>query len=139
MCDYEIVNVFPHDTKAFTQGLIFDEGFLYESTGLRGKSTLRKIEAVTGKIIEIHHLPGRYFGEGLTLWQGKLVQLTWQSGDGFSYEKKSLRKLNTFRHNSETWGITNVGSHFIVSDGTATLRFIDPDTYLDVRKIEVRD
>ena len=135
----EILNVYPHDPEAFTQGLIFDEGFLCESTGLRGKSTLRKVELKTGKILKIHHIPDRYFGEGLTLWKDKLIQLTWKSGDGFIYDKKSLRKLSNFKYESELWGITHDGSHFIVSDGSETLRFIDPDTFSEVKHIEVSD
>ena len=136
---YEIVNSYPHDPKAYTQGLILDEGFLYESTGLCGESTLRKIELETGKLLRIQHLADHYFGEGLTLWQDKLIQLTWKSGDGFIYNKKSFLKLKKFHYDTEVWGITHDGSQVIVSDGTATLRFLDPNTFLEIRRIEVRD
>jgi glutamine cyclotransferase len=137
--DYEIVKTYPHDANAFTQGLVFHEGFLYESTGINGRSTLRKIKLETGKLLKIHHVPVRYFGEGLTLWQDNLIQLTWRSRTGFIYDKYSFAQLRDFRYTTEGWGITHDGSHLIMSDGTATLHFLDPHTFLEVRQLEVRD
>lgn len=137
--DYEIVKVHPHDANAFTQGLVFDKGVLYESTGLRGRSTLRKIRLETGKLLQIHYLPERCFGEGLTLWQDNLIQLTWQSGTGFIYDKHSFAQLGEFHYPTEGWGITYDGSHLIMSDGTATLHFLDPHTFSEVKRLEVRD
>lgn len=137
--NYQVVNAYPHDHKAYTQGLVFDEGFLYESTGLRGRSTLRKIELETGSVLKIHHLADHYFGEGLTIWQDKLIQLTWKSRDGFIYNKKSFLKLREFHYDTEFWGITHDGSRLIVSDGSATLRFLDPNTFSEIKHTEVRD
>jgi glutamine cyclotransferase len=136
---YQVVNVYPHDSDAFTQGLIFDKGFLYESTGLRGKSTLRKVNLETGKALHISYLSSRYFGEGLTLWQEKLFQLTWKSGVAFVYNKKNFRQIMKFTYPTEGWGITQDGTFLIMSDGTATLRFLDPETFAEVRRIEVRN
>lgn len=137
--NYQVVNAYPHDPEAYTQGLVFDEGFLYESTGLRGRSTLRKIELETGRVLKIHHLADYYFGEGVTLWQDKLIQLTWKSRDGFIYNKKSFLKFRKFHYDTELWGITHDGSRLIVSDGTATLRFLDPNTFSEIKHTEVRD
>jgi glutamine cyclotransferase len=134
---YRVVKAYPHDPNAFTQGLVFDKGLLYESTGLRGRSSVRQVEMETGKIQNVTHLPSRYFGEGLTLWQEKLIQLTWQSGVGFIYDKRSLHKLGGFKYHSEGWGITQNKAFFIVSDGTPTLRFWDPETFAEVKRIKV--
>ncbi len=136
---YKIVHTYPHDRDAFTQGLLFDDGFLYEGTGLRGRSSLRKIELETGNVLRIYHLPRRFFGEGLTLWQDKLIQLTWHSGTGFVYDKEDFRLLKTFSYSGEGWGITHDGKALIVSDGTATLRFLDPRTFEEISRVQVRD
>lgn len=136
---YQVVNVYPHDPDAFTQGLIFDKGFLYESTGLRGKSTLRKVNLETGKALNISYLSSHYFGEGLTLWQEKLFQLTWKSGVAFVYKKENFHQIMEFTYPTEGWGITQDGTFLIMSDGTATLRFLDPETFSEIRRIEVQD
>lgn len=136
---YQIINTYPHDPDAFTQGLIFDAGFLYESTGKRGKSALRKVELETGNILQEYFLPARYFGEGLTLWQGRLIQLTWQERVGFVYDKKTLNPLYGFLYSTEGWGITHDNRHLIMSDGTSTLYFLDPRNFQLVKSIGVRD
>lgn len=136
---FRIVNIYPHDPDAFTQGLTFYEGDLYEGTGLYGNSSLRKIELTTGKILKVHHLPAKHFGEGITVWQNKLIQLTWKSKIGFVYDLKTFHLLRTFFYPTEGWGITSDGSSLIMSDGTETLRFLNPRTFKVVRQIKVRD
>jgi glutamine cyclotransferase len=136
---YQIINSYPHDPEAFTQGLIFNDGFLYESTGKHGKSTLRKVELETGNILQKYSLPSRYFGEGLTLWQGKLIQLTWQGKIGFVYDKKTLNPLYRFFYPMEGWGITHNDRYLIMSDGTPTLYFLDPESFQLIKSIQVCD
>jgi glutamine cyclotransferase len=135
----QVVNVYPHDPEAYTQGLVFHEGFFYEGTGLRGHSTIRKVELKTGKILKSYRLPPEYFGEGIAIFGNKLIQLTWQSHTGFIYDLQSFRLLGTFSYPTEGWGITCDGKHLIMSDGTAVLRFLEPQTYKIVKQIEVRD
>ncbi len=136
---YEIVHEYPHDPEAFTQGLIYHDGFLYEGTGINGASTIRKVELETGKVLENRHLPSQYFGEGVALWQDRLFQLTWQSQVGFVYEREGLRQIGEFTYTTEGWGLTQDGDRLIMSDGTAVLRFYDPDTFEETGRIEVRD
>lgn len=136
---YKIVNTYPHDPSAFTQGLIYEGGYLYEGTGLYGKSTLRKVELKTGKVLKLLPLPAGYFGEGITSWKGNLIQLTWREGKGFVYEKESFRLLREFSYSTEGWGITHDDMHLIMSDGSASLYFLDPGSFAQVRKMEVRD
>jgi glutamine cyclotransferase len=136
---YTVVNAFPHDPQAFTQGLIFLEGFLYESTGLQGRSSLRKVDLETGRILKQADLPGHLFGEGLTHWKDRLVQLTWRSGLGLVYSRETFRLLKKFNYTTEGWGLTQDGRHLIMSDGTAMLYFLDPETFREVRRLEVRD
>lgn len=134
-----IVNVTPHDPKAFTQGLVFAEGFLYESTGLRGQSTLRRVDLKTGKVLQTHSLAPRHFAEGLTLWKDRLIQLTWQSGIGFVYDSRTFDTVSEFPYEGEGWGITHNGHSLIMSDGTPVLRFLDPTTFEVTRSLEVKD
>jgi glutamine cyclotransferase len=136
---YNIVNVYPHNETAFTQGLIFEDDVLYESTGLYGHSTLRRVELETGKILQIHSLPNQFFGEGITIFDDKIIQLTWQSNRGFVYDKHSFDLLHEFDYPTEGWGITHNGSWLIMSDGTATLYFLDPETFAQVGQVEVYD
>lgn len=136
---FRIIHIYPHDPEAFNQGLIFDDGFLFESTGLAGKSTLRKVELETGKVIKSHTLSDAYFGEGLTRWNDKLIQLTWKSRVGFIYDKETFAKEGEFRIRTEGWGITCDAESLIMSDGTAVLHFLDPDTFTEIRRIEVKD
>jgi len=136
---FRIINTYHHDPEAFTQGLVFHKGYLYEGTGLHGNSTLRKVELKTGGILKSHRLPIEYFGEGITIWQNKLIQLTWQSRTGFIYDLQSFRLLRTFSYPTEGWGITCDGNNLIMSDGTAILRFLDPRKFTVVKQIEVKD
>jgi glutaminyl-peptide cyclotransferase len=134
-----VVNVYPHDPDAFTQGLTFYNGYIYEGTGISGRSSIRKVELKTGRVLKSHGLAARYFGEGITICRGKLIQLTWQSHTGFVYDLKSFRLLGTFSYPREGWGITCDGNYLIMSDGTSVLRFLDAGTYKLVKQIEVRD
>jgi glutamine cyclotransferase len=136
---YEIINTYPHDRTAFTEGLVFDDGVLYEGTGLYGESTLRKVELETGAVLKDYHLPDQFFGEGVTLWDGTLLQLTWRSGAGFVYDKTSFVLLSEFNYPTEGWGITHDGKRLIMSDGTATLHFLDPATFEGIGRIKVHD
>ncbi len=135
---YKTVNTYPHDPEAFTQGLVFEDGVLYEGTGLRGRSTLRKVVLETGEILQHYEVPARYFGEGITIFGNRIIQLTWQSRTGFVYDKKSFERLRSFTYPTEGWGITHDGNRLIVSDGTSTLYFWDPETFQEVGRIEVR-
>lgn len=136
---YEVVNVFPHDREAFTQGLVYRDGVLYESTGLKGRSTLRKVELETGRVLQQTRLDSRYFAEGLTDWNDQLVQLTWDTNIGFVYDLASLKQARTFPYAGEGWGLAHDGKRLIMSDGTPTLRFLDPQTFRAVGSLQVRD
>lgn len=134
-----IVNIYPHDPDAFTQGLVFHKGYIYEGTGLHGHSAIRKVDLKTGSVLKRHQLPAEHFGEGITIYQNKLIQLTWQSHTGFIYDLQSFRLHGTFSYPTEGWGLTCDSNHLIMSDGTAILRFIDPETFKVVRRVEVKD
>lgn len=136
---YRIVRTFPHDDHAFTQGLVISDGVLYEGTGLRGQSTIRRVDLITGTVLQIHALPATYFGEGLTVFGDRLIQLTWTSRQGFIYHRDSFQEQGTFTYPHEGWGITHDGTRLIVSDGTATLRFWDPNTFAQLGSVVVRD
>jgi glutamine cyclotransferase len=136
---YTVVNTFPHDPEAFTQGLVYHDGRLYEGTGLRGRSTVRIVDLETGEITRVHHMPPEYFGEGITLLGDTIIQVTWQSRIGFVYDKQSLEVLDTFSISTEGWGLTHDGASLILSDGTPTLHFLDPETFQETRTVEVRD
>jgi glutaminyl-peptide cyclotransferase len=136
---YNVVHVYPHDPAAFTQGLLYRDGTLYESTGLVGQSSLRKVELNTGRVLNEIAVPPPYFAEGLTDWGARLVQLTWVSHLGFVYDLSTLRKQNEFHYPGEGWGLTHDARHLIMSDGTDTLRYLDPATFRSVRKLQVRD
>ena len=136
---YRVVNVYPHDPDAFTQGLVFENGVLYEGTGLWGYSSLRKVALETGTVLQLCALSSQYFGEGIVIWADQIVQLTWRSYVGFVYDKGSFAPLREFSYPTEGWGITHDGSRLIMSDGTSTLRFWDPETFAEVGQVEVRD
>lgn len=136
---YRVVNVYPHDENAFTQGLVYDEGWLYESTGLYGSSTLRRVNLETGEILQLYTLSENYFGEGIAIFDDKIVQLTWQEHKGFVYNKHTFRLTQEFNYSTEGWGITYDGKRLIMSDGTANLYFLDPETFEKVGQVEVRD
>ena len=136
---YKVVKVFPHDPEAFTQGLVFHRGALYEGTGLPGKSSLRKVDLATGRILRKVQLPDHYFGEGITLWEDKIIQLTWRSRIGLVYKRETFQLLREFNFFSEGWGITQDGKNLIMSDGTSFLYFWDPHSFKEVRRIQVHD
>lgn len=136
---YRIVHTYPHDPHAFAQGLVYVDGHLYESTGIRGQSSLRMVDLETGRILQEQPLDSKYFGEGLTAWGSTLVQLTWESHVALVYDRFSFRPLRTFSYAGEGWGLTQDGKSLIVSDGTSTLRFYDPATFHEMRRVTVRD
>ena len=135
----EVVNAFPHDKNAFTQGLAFCDRELYEGTGLNGFSSIRRVELATGTVLQQHDLPWRYFGEGITLWGDKLIQLTWMSRTAFLYDRRSFRLLSGFSCPTAGWGLTHDDTRLIMSDGSATLYFREPDTFAETGRIRVTD
>jgi glutamine cyclotransferase len=137
--DFSIVKEYPHDSTAFTQGLAYEKGVLYEGTGLYGKSSLRKVDLETGSILKIVTLPNGLFGEGITIWDNKLIQLTWQSGIGLVYNKSTMNKVDEFAYPTEGWGITSDGKKLIMSDGTDTLILLDPNSFQKIGELKVRD
>jgi len=134
---YQVIRVYPHDSHAFTQGLIYVDGHLYESTGLHGRSSLRMVDLSTGKVLQKYDLPSEYFGEGLTDWGSTLIQLTWQSHTGFAYDRFSFSLLRTFHYAGEGWGLTHDQTQLIMSDGTSYLRFLDPKLFKETSRIRV--
>jgi glutamine cyclotransferase len=136
---YRIVSVYPHDRGAFTQGLVYEGGVFYEGTGLRGESSLRRVRPETGDVLQLYSLPARYFGEGITIWGGRIIQLTLKAGTGLVYDKDSFELLGAFSYSTEGWGITHDGTRLIMSDGTSVLRFWDPETYEEVGQVQVYD
>jgi glutamine cyclotransferase len=136
---YRIVNAYPHDPTAFTQGLVCENGYFYEGTGRRGESRLLKVDRETGEVLKEHQLPAQYFGEGITIWGDSIIQLTYQSRIGFVYDKETFQLRRTFSYTTDGWGLTHDGRHLIMSDGTATLHFLDPETFEEVMQLEVRD
>jgi glutamine cyclotransferase len=135
---YSVVTSYPHDPAAFTQGLQYVDGVFYEGTGLNGRSSIRKVDVESGKVLQQHDLPAEYFGEGITVWNNRLFQLTWQSGIAFVYDRATFKQLTTFRYRGEGWGLTYDGRHLVMSDGTSTLRFLDPETFAEQRRVTVK-
>jgi glutaminyl-peptide cyclotransferase len=136
---YRVVKTYPHDRTAFTQGLEYRDGFLYEGTGMSGRSAVRKIELATGRVIQKYDLPQPFFGEGITVLNQQILELTWQSQTGFVYDKSSFRLLRSFNYPGEGWGLTNDGRQIYMSDGTSQIRVWDPATLSEVRRISVKD
>jgi glutaminyl-peptide cyclotransferase len=134
---YDIVNTYPHDTGAFTEGLFYLNGFLYESTGLEQHSTIRKVRLETGEVLEQVDLPPQYFGEGIVNWGSHLLSLTWKSEVGFVWDLRSFKQQRRFSYRGEGWALTQDGHHIIMSDGTASLRFLDPMTLLETGRLDV--
>jgi len=133
-----VIHVYPHDRGAYTQGLIWSDGYLYEGTGLHGASSLRKVLLETGRVVERRLLERQYFGEGITEWNGRLLQLTWRSNLGFIYDRSSLEVRETFRYPGEGWGLTHDRKRLIMSDGTATLRLFDPESFRETGRLNVQ-
>ena len=138
---YKVVATFPHDTTSFTQGLVFAaDGQMYESTGLQGESTLRRVDIATGKTLQRLDVPSQYFAEGLALVGDELLQLTWQHKLGFVYDRVTFKQKRTFSYQTEGWGIAYDGtSNLVMSDGTDTLAFLDPKTFAAARTLRVQD
>ena len=136
---YRVVKTFPHDRSAFTQGLLYVDGVFYESTGLYEQSSLRKVAIETGEVLQRIDLPDDYFGEGLVDWDTTLVQLTWTTGVAFVYDRASFRKLTQHTYTGEGWGLTKVDTHLVMSDGTPTIRLLDPKTFAVTSRVQVHD
>lgn len=136
---YQLVKSYPHDRQAFTQGLVYLDGFLYEGTGLKGQSAIRKVRLETGEVLQQRRVDEKYFGEGIAVWGNTLVQLTWQSEVGFVYDLASFEPLKTFGFTGEGWGLTHDGTRLIMSDGTSALRFLDPITFKETGRLPVTD
>jgi glutaminyl-peptide cyclotransferase len=137
--DYSIVNTYPHDPGAFTQGLLFHDGFLYESTGRNGSSSVRKVRLETGEVVQKRDVSDTYFAEGLALAGNRLVQLTWTTKIGFIYDLTTFEPRGTFDYEGEGWGLTRDGNRLVMSDGTSQLRFLDPDTLKVTGTLAVSD
>jgi glutamine cyclotransferase len=136
---YQIINTYPHDTNAFTQGLVFHQGTLYESTGGYGNSCLRRVDLSSGNVLQEFKLSSMFFGEGLALVNNSLIQLTWLERTGFVYEKETFSLVGNFSYNTEGWGLTYDGNKLIMSDGSSTLYFMDTSTYAITGQITVKD
>jgi glutamine cyclotransferase len=135
VCGFTIIDEYPHDSEAFTQGLVFADGELYEGTGLWGRSSLRRVDLESGAVLQSLSLPSRFFGEGITVYGDKIIQLTWQSRVGFVYDRESFQLVEQFIYDTQGWGLTYDGQHLIMSDGTAILRFVHPQTFEEVRQL----
>lgn len=136
---YDVVRSYPHDRQAFTQGLVYRDGILYEGTGLPGRSGVRKVRLETGEVLQLRPMDDRYFGEGIAVLGDQIFQLTWQSEIGFVYDRRTLEPRRTFQYAGEGWGLTTDGKRLIMSDGSATLRFLDPQSLRESGRLVIRD
>jgi glutamine cyclotransferase len=136
---YSVQQTYPHDANAFTQGLEYVGGYLYESTGLNGRSSIRKVKLETGAVLKERAVSRDYFGEGITIWKSALIELTWQSQVAFVYDRNTFEPRRMFTYVGEGWGLTHDATSLIMSDGTADLRFLDPETFKERRRITVTD
>jgi glutamine cyclotransferase len=136
---FRVVKSYPHDRLAFTEGLFYLNGFLYESTGLQGASSIRKVRLETGEIVQRYDLPNRYFGEGIVNWKNRLIQLTWQTQVGFIHDLKTLKVTSSFSYPGEGWALTQDGKRIIMDDGTSQIRFWDPETLTEEGRLTVSD
>jgi glutamine cyclotransferase len=136
---YRVVKSYPHDRTAFTQGLEYRDGFLYEGTGIVGHSAVRKVDLATGRVLQNFDVPQPFFGEGITVLNNQILELTWQSQTGFVYDKSNLRVVRSFNYPGEGWGLTNDGKQIYMSDGSSQIRVWDPATLKEVRRITVKD
>ncbi len=134
---FRVVRSFPHDRGAFTEGLFYKDGDLYESTGLEGRSSIRRVRLSTGEVLQRRDIAPAYFGEGIVAWRGKLVELTWRSQLGFTYDLQSFRPRGEFHYPGEGWALTTDGRRLIMSDGTPQLRFLDPETLKETGRLTV--
>jgi glutaminyl-peptide cyclotransferase len=134
---YNVIHTYPHDSQAYTQGLFYLNGVLYESTGLNGRSSIRKERLETGEILQRHDIPEQYFGEGIVNWKDRLLEITWKSQSGFLYDLASFMPKGQFPYPGEGWGLTQDGKRIIMSDGTSELRFWDPETLRETGRIRV--
>jgi glutaminyl-peptide cyclotransferase len=134
---YEVIHTYPHDPEAFTEGLFYLNGFLYESTGLEKQSSIRKVRLETGQVVQKINVPPQYFGEGIVNWKQHLVSLTWKSQIGFVYDLATLKVERKFSYPGEGWALTQDGKRLIMSDGTPDLRFLDPDSLRETGRITV--
>src|SRR5262249_31756084 len=133
----EVIRTYPHDTQAFTGGLLIRDGWLYESTGYEGRSFIRKKELATGRVVQSVQLPSNLFGEGIVDWKDQLYSVTWHGGLGFRWSLDGFRQLGTWHYTGEGWAMTQDGHHIILSDGTPVLRFLDPVTLKVKRTLRV--
>ena len=136
---YRVVRSYPHDREAYTQGLVYRDNVFYESTGLNGRSSLRKVRPETGEVLQIRRLDPQYFGEGLALVGSNLVQLTWQTEVGFVYDLATFEPRRTFSYTGEGWGLTTDEKRLVMSDGSSVLRFLDPATFKETGRLTVKD
>ena len=136
---FRVVATYPHDSRAFTQGLLYLDGELYESTGQIGHSTIRRVRLEDGEVLQSVDIPRGLFGEGLVNWGDQLINITWQDGVGYRWDRRTLRRLSEWRYRGEGWGLTQNGRDIIMSDGTPELRFLDPVTLQERRRIRVTD
>jgi len=136
---YEVVHSYPHDRTAFTEGLFYLDGFLYESTGIEGASSVRKVRLETGEVVQRHDLPSAYFGEGIIYWKDRLIQLTYKTEVGFVYNLSTFETERRFEYPGEGWAMTQDGKNIFMSDGTAQIRIWDPETLQELRRITVTD
>ena len=136
---FKIIHTYPHDANAFTQGLLYEDGHLYESTGLNGKSSVRIVDLPSGRVLKKYDLAEKYFGEGLTNWGSDLIQLTWQTQLGFVYDRSTLAWKKSFSYKGEGWGLTHDDQQLILSDGTPVLRFLDPQSFAEKKRLTVTD
>ena len=134
----EVVHTYPHDVSAFTEGLFFLNGYLYESTGLEQHSSIRKVRLESGQVVKKLDIANQYFGEGIVNWQGRIISLTWKTELGFVFDLTTFKQEKKFSYKGEGWGLTQDGKEIIMSDGTPQLRFLDPDTLKETHRIEVR-
>jgi glutaminyl-peptide cyclotransferase len=135
--DVDVVHTYPHDPGAFTEGLFYLDGFLYESTGLEGHSSIRKVRLTTGVVVQQVEIAPQFFGEGIVNWRDRLVSLTWKSEVGFVFSLKSLKLQKQFHYPGEGWALTQDGRHLIMSDGTPVLRYLDPQTFAETGRVTV--
>ncbi len=136
---YRIVHAYPHDSSAFTEGLFYLNGELYESTGLEGQSSLRRVKLETGEVLQKYDLPGQYFGEGIVNWKDRILQLTWRSEVGFVFDRRTFQKEREFHYPGEGWALTQDGRRLIMDDGTAQIRFWNPESLEEMGRITVTD